>query len=197
VATTLARCEADRAALEARANGLHLELCGSAGAAEHGNRASAVEARDAAIKDYFHASVAELLVHTCAPRSRRSAPCKQRRAAPDGMYCRDDAERVLALTREICALKLVESQLLASVAAAHGNSDASEARAQQLAAALAESEKHLTQLEAAPRRAAQGGGDVAELSATLAAQSQQVYVLQDAALQVRCSRSPCLAMPPV
>lgn len=46
--------------------------------------------------------------------------------------CRSDADQILALTRQVCALKLVESQLLADVSAAKMLSDSRAMRIHQL-----------------------------------------------------------------
>ena len=76
------------------------------------------------------------------------------------------------------------------MAAANGNCDASEARAQQIAAALAESERKLSATKASPTSSAHlksinDHGAAAELNASLAAKSHEIYLLQDQLVQAR------------
>lgn len=115
----------------------------------------------------------------------------------------------------MCGLKLVESQLLASLAAANARSDASTLRAQRLAAALETATAKLTAAAtasertsaaaggagavagasgaggggAAVRSAADGGSSlavqVAQLQAQLLARDQELYDLQDQLVQVK------------
>jgi hypothetical protein len=99
---------------------------------------------------------------------------------------------------QVCSMKLVESQMLASLAAANARSDAAMLRAQRLAAAL---ETASTKLAAATAQQQQqqccdavatGCGSeadlalqVAQLNAQAASRSQEVYRLQDQLLQAK------------
>lgn len=100
---------------------------------------------------------------------------------------------------QVCGLKLVESQLLASLAAANARSDAATLRAQRLAAALETATAKLasassTASAAGVPGAAVGGGavdgatlaaEVSQLQAQLLARSQEVYELQDQLMQAK------------
>lgn len=99
----------------------------------------------------------------------------------------------------MCGLKLVESQLLASLAAANTRSDAATLRAQRLAAALEVAATRMADAgaldgEAAAGDAHQQGGaqlesagslaaQVAQLQCQLLAKSQEAYGLQDRLMQ--------------
>lgn len=95
----------------------------------------------------------------------------------------------MGLTREVCSLKLVESQLLASMAAANANADASAAKAERLLLALNESQRALQRAQRDPCTPRQRGSDArhsaAELNAQLVARAQDLYTAQDRLLQVR------------
>lgn len=89
-------------------------------------------------------------------------------------------------------MKLVESQLLASLAAANARSDAAALRAQRLAAALESANAKTTQQQQqqyvdGPAAGCSGEADlalqVAQLTAQAASRSQEVYHLQDQLLQ--------------
>lgn len=106
---------------------------------------------------------------------------------------------------QVCSLKLVESQLQASLAATRARSDVATLRAQRLAAALdAAAAKLATPAPAQKQHQAHGGGSdgceqaeplavqVARLTAKLAAQGQALFEAQDqllAAQQVRGTRA--------
>jgi hypothetical protein len=101
----------------------------------------------------------------------------------------------------VCGLKLVESQLLASLAAANTRSDAATLRAQRLAAALEAAAAKLTATAAHPHQheqhqaALDGRGlpdaatglaaQVAQLQCQLLMRSQEAYALQDQLLQAK------------
>lgn len=106
---------------------------------------------------------------------------------------------------QVCGLKLVESQLLASLAAANARSDASALRAQRLSAALETATAKMAEATSAAAAAgcstaeqmhggSMGGtagsaagmaAQVAQLQAQLLARSQEVYDLQDHLMQAK------------
>jgi hypothetical protein len=123
---------------------------------------------------------------------------------------------------QVCGLKLVESQLLASLAAAHARSDAATLRSQRLAAALEaaaaaakqQAPAYPTQYPSYTASAAVGPGaggcGVGELSAKIAqlqaqalVQAQEVFELRDQLMQAKqvgywaigeiCSSDACVA----
>lgn len=99
----------------------------------------------------------------------------------------------------MCGLKLVESQLLASLAAANARSDASALRAQRLSAALETATTKLAATATADAGGSSAGGgggagvvdaaslasEVAQLQAQLLARSQEAYELQDQLMQAK------------
>ena len=89
----------------------------------------------------------------------------------------------MALTREVCALKVIESQLLAGVAAANGNADAAQARIVHLEAELAERKTTPAALHA--RATASGGAGTAQLQATLTARDTELYSVRSELLEAR------------
>ena len=98
--------------------------------------------------------------------------------------CRDNADKLMALTREVCALKLVESKLQASLAAASGNYDAAQGRIHHL-----EAQAHRQQSTAAqhcPPRS--GGKSTADLQVTLAARDTELHELRTQMLDLRHSK---------
>lgn len=101
---------------------------------------------------------------------------------------------------QVCGLKLVESQLLASLAAANARSDAACLRAQRLAAALEAASAKLAavplQQQGPADAVAAGEGtsgasaadlalQVVQLTAQAGSRSQEVYRLQDQLLQAK------------
>jgi hypothetical protein len=91
-------------------------------------------------------------------------------------------------------MKLVESQLLASLAAANARSDAAALRAQRLAAALETAGAKLAQQQQQQQQCFDGTADgcgvgadlalqVSQLTAQAASRSQETYRLQDQLLQ--------------
>lgn len=98
---------------------------------------------------------------------------------------------------QLCAMKLVQSQLQASLAAANTRSDAAALRSQRLAAAL---EAATAKLAATPAAKSNSPGEasnsddaqqeqlaveVSRLTAQAASRSQEVYRLQDQLLQTK------------
>eukprot|EP00891_Asterochloris_glomerata_P000304 jgi/Astpho2/304/Aster-02189 len=123
----------------------------------------AVARRDAEIRAYFDAEVVRLLL----------VPEQQ--------------ERSLHLTREMCALKLAQQQLIASHAAAKRRGDAVALQAIGLKSALQEAEARLSALQdkAGHAALADQSAAVAELNARMAAKSQELYRLQEQLQQQR------------
>ncbi|KAG2494916.1 hypothetical protein HYH03_006851 [Edaphochlamys debaryana] len=188
-ASTLQRqaeaAQAECRELAARLAAAEMESAGSAEALHLGTEAALAQ-RDLSIRQYWDGQVAALL------------------AKPDAR------DKVLALAREVCALKLSESQLQAALAASKHRCDAASQRTATLAAALRAAEDKAEQLlqptsasttatattdrgsaAAAGVAAAQGAGlaavgvgmELARLSAQLAAQSHEMFRLQEAALR--------------
>lgn len=128
---------------EARMAALVVEHAGTPEAEAEEGVPAGVERRDLALKQYFEREVMRALIPS------------------------DPAAKVLALAREVCGLKLVESQLLASLRAAHKRADAAHARVAALGDALEEAH---AQLDAAQRAAAPEEGGSAAAAAAAAAQ---------------------------
>jgi hypothetical protein len=94
----------------------------------------------------------------------------------------------------VCALKLSESQLIASEAAAAKRADAAALRAQRLHAALDAAAARLSEQQRLWRAAAPGGdgqadagaaAQVAEATARAVAAERRAYALQDSVLQLQ------------
>jgi hypothetical protein len=103
----------------------------------------------------------------------------------------------------VCGLKLVESQLLASLAAAHARSDAAILRSQRLSAAVeaaataAKAQQQVTATQHQAFTAAVGasgsggcgigelGAEVVQLQAQALVQAQEVFELRDELMQVK------------
>ncbi|GLC48074.1 hypothetical protein PLESTB_000056300 [Pleodorina starrii] len=163
---------AERKDLQARLAAAEMEAAGSTEALNMGAEAALAQ-RDLSIRQYFDAQVATLV------------------AKPD---VRD---KVMTLAREVCALKLSESQLLASLAAAKHRGDASTQLVANLQGALRAAEdaaeQALSQQSGCAADGAGGAGagsvagglgmEVARLSAQLVAQSHEMFRLQEAALR--------------
>ena len=149
--------------LSAQCDGLQMELSGTSEQCG-GRREQAVEARDASIKDYVASRVLPLLQYG------------------------DNSEKLMALTREVCALKLVESQLLASTSAANNNADAAHARVMHLEVELARSNKLAGEPAAgygSDRAGADGGREVAELHAAAAAKDADLFKVRSELVEAR------------
>lgn len=99
---------------------------------------------------------------------------------------------------QVCGLKLVESQLLASLAAAHARSDAATLRSQRLSAALeAAAAAAKQQSQALPTHhhpsirhqtgcgVGELGAEVAQLQAQALVQAQEVFELRDQLMQAK------------
>jgi len=71
----------------------------------------------------------------------------------------DPGSRLLGLTRELCALKLSERSLLASLAAARRSADGARLQCGAMAAALHEAAGRCDRAAAAAAAAAAGDGD--------------------------------------
>lgn len=101
--------------------------------------------------------------------------------------CRDNADKLMALTREVCALKLVESRLQASLAAAQGNYDAALARMQRL-----DSQQAHAAPQGNPASWQQCTPDdataAADLLVTLAARDAQLHDVRTQMLELRHSK---------
>jgi predicted nucleic acid-binding Zn-ribbon protein len=98
--------------------------------------------------------------------------------------CSDNSDKLMALTRELFALKLVESQLQASVAAANGNADAAQARMQQLEAEIARIKRGRPSA-AATSAASDDSHAVAELHAAAAAKESELYAVRSELVEAR------------
>ena len=117
---------------------------------------------------------------------RSREPTLVRSASNDSMSdiaCRDNAEKLMALTREVSGLKLAESQLVAAVAAANGNADAARARVQHLEAELATCRKQRGNFAHAAE--SWTGHTVAELHAAAAAQDSELHKARSDLLEAR------------
>lgn len=165
---TLARrvrlLEADLREAEARVAAIIMEHSGTQEVDPSGSVTESVARRDLAIKRYFETEALRLLLAT------------------------DPKDKLLGLTRELCGIKVVESQLLASLAAARKRADA---LAHQ-AAALRESNKHLEgKLQSvrdggSPARAGPAeDGTAAALAAQLSARQLESFRLQDEILTLQ------------
>lgn len=115
----------------------------------------------------------------------------------------DPQEKVLGLTREVCALKLAHEQLLAALARARHKQDTAVTHAATLHQLVQQLEARLERATAAPHPTAETAPDwspdlyppapgeesgpwsVAELTARVAVKSQEVFALQDEGLQLR------------
>lgn len=104
--------------------------------------------------------------------------------------CQGDAKaQLMALTREVCALKLNEGQLLANLAAATKRADAAQLAAQRLRAGVEAAQVKVDALQGPAAEGQQHEGElmlqVAQLSAQAAAASQEQYRQKDALLQAQ------------
>ncbi|GLI68387.1 hypothetical protein VaNZ11_012704, partial [Volvox africanus] len=181
---------AERKELTARLAAAEMEAAGSTEAVNLGTEAALAQ-RDLSIRQYFDAQVASMI------------------AKPD---VRD---KIMALAREVCALKLSESQLLASLAAAKHRGDASAQLAASLQASLRAAddvlEQVLNQQNSSVSGSSGGGGEpdvtsvggavlvaaaspsvlgnlgmeVARLTAQSVAQSHEMFQLQEVALRAK------------
>ncbi|GIM10048.1 hypothetical protein Vretimale_13828 [Volvox reticuliferus] len=179
---------AERKELTARLAAAEMEAAGSTEAVNLGTEAALAQ-RDLSIRQYFDAQVASMI------------------AKPD---VRD---KVMALAREVCALKLSESQLLASLSAAKHRGDASAQLAASLQASLRTADEALEQVlnqqNGGSAAGSSGGGgepgatgavpmaaaspsvlgnlgmEVARLTAQLVAQSHEMFQLQEVALRAK------------
>ncbi|KAG2447331.1 hypothetical protein HYH02_007660 [Chlamydomonas schloesseri] len=176
---------AERKELAARLAAADMESAGCAEALQLGAEAAQAQ-RDLALRQYWDAQVASLL------------------ARPEAK------DKVMALAREVCALKLSESQLQSALAAARHRGDAASKLAASLAASLRGAEETVEQLSqqqlaSVPSSAtgaegasqplsalAAGGGaasglglEVARLSAQLVAQTHEMFRLQESELRAK------------
>ncbi|GFR47835.1 hypothetical protein Agub_g9613, partial [Astrephomene gubernaculifera] len=172
----LAVAAAERRELLARLAAADMETAGSSEVLHLGAEAALAQ-RDVSIRQYLDEQLATLV------------------AKPD---VRD---KVMTLAREVCALKLSESQLQAALAASRHRGDAAAQLIASLTAALRASEEVAERVVSgaasdggasgdvpAPQPLANGGAgslavEVAQLSAQLVAQSHEVFRLQEAALR--------------
>lgn len=155
--------EATAREAEARLAATVLEHAGTADVADGDGVPQGVEARDLAVKRYFEREVLRVLL------------------------AGDPAEKVLSLAREVCGLKVVESQLLGSLRAARKRADAAHVRAGALAEALAAAHARLEELRpavGAAERAGSGRGAAgsAAMAAQLGAKAQEVFRAREEAL---------------
>jgi hypothetical protein len=159
--------------------------------------AERVKKRDEGLLKWFESRAAMLISrHVDEHAAPTAAACNELGQAADGGMDTSGSEQqcqLMALTRELCGLKLVESQLLASCAAANARCDAANLRAQRLAAALeAATAAKLPGAEASNsglchQRQEDGGNmpeyDTVQAAAQAAAQEQDRYRLKDQLLQ--------------
>lgn len=107
------------------------------------------------------------------------------------LACRENAEKLKALTQEVYALKITEAQLLSATAAANGNADAAEARIAYLESELAQRQAPQTSSSpwAAPwftsLTSAHGCFSSSDLHATLAAKESEIFTLRSELLSAR------------
>ncbi|GIL54010.1 hypothetical protein Vafri_9567 [Volvox africanus] len=181
---------AERKELTARLAAAEMEAAGSTEAVNLGTEAALAQ-RDLSIRQYFDAQVASMI------------------AKPD---VRD---KIMALAREVCALKLSESQLMASLAAAKHRGDASAQLAASLQASLRAADEFLEQVlnqqngsasgssggggeqgvtsaggavlvaAASPSVLSNLGMEVARLTAQSVAHAHEMFQLQEVALRAK------------
>ncbi|CAG9460472.1 unnamed protein product [Pedinophyceae sp. YPF-701] len=146
-----AAAEAARNEANARVRAIIMEAAGTPNVFAEDGIAEGVDRRDRELKEYFEREVTKML---CAA---------------------DPQEKILYLTRQICSLKLVESQLLASAQAARKRADAACVEAGAVRALLERHPAHDTSCQQVPAR--QAGH--ADLVAQLATHSQELARAQE------------------
>lgn len=108
--------------------------------------------------------------------------------------CRSDVDQLMALTREVCALKLSESQLLANVAAASSLSDSRALRIHHLELETSRLKDSISRSQApSPMqqylssicKEVQDLASASELRAQLVQKDQEVYTLRCALVEVQ------------
>ena len=147
---------------EARVAAVILEHAGTAEVDAGDDVASGVGRRDLAMKEYFEREVMRALVAA------------------------DPAAKVLALTREVCGLKLVESQLLASLRAAKKRGDAARMQCSALREALHDAQGQVEGLKTLVRKGedVSGAAAAAAGAAQLSAKQQELHRSKEEALVV-------------
>ncbi|KAL0020086.1 hypothetical protein WJX79_009298 [Trebouxia sp. C0005] len=157
----LAVCETDVQSLEARLSAAHMESAGTADASRSQSVEAAIQQRDSDIRAYFDTHV---LKHVLNP---------------------DHQKRSLALTREICGLKVAHQQLIAAHAAARKLADAASLQG----ATLRQQLQALEQRQSVSHEARNTGQDEQQpgpdASAQLASKAHEIYRLQEDLLQHR------------
>ncbi|GMH42030.1 hypothetical protein BSKO_09949 [Bryopsis sp. KO-2023] len=133
-----------------------VEASGHPAAEEVGNVEEGCAMRDLALKNYFEKEVVKVLLKT------------------------DSREKLVSLTREICGLKMSESQLLASLAAAERRFDASQMAMAKFKAALHLAEQQLQKTKVPPLDVGKDSSvELARVNAQLAAKSHEIFKLRE------------------
>ncbi|KAL3148684.1 hypothetical protein ABBQ38_014099 [Trebouxia sp. C0009 RCD-2024] len=160
----LALCEGDIQTLEAKLSAAHMEAAGTAEASRSQSIEAAIHQRDSDIRAYFDTHV---LKHVLNP---------------------DHQKRALALTREICALKVAHQQLIAAHAAAKKLAGAASLQSVTLRQQLQVVEEQQAAMQEAKPGATSGrDATSAESSAAaqLASKAREMYRSQEELLQQR------------
>ncbi|DBA92530.1 TPA: hypothetical protein ACH3X1_002761 [Trebouxia sp. C0004] len=157
----LAVCEADVQSLEARLSAAHMESAGTADASRSQTVEAAIQQRDSDIRAYFDTHV---LKHVLNP---------------------DHQKRSLALTREICGLKVAHQQLIAAHAAAKKLAGAASLQAATLRQQLQALEERQSALHEARDTGQNDQHPAADASAQLASKAHEIYRLQEDLLHHR------------
>ncbi|DBB14510.1 TPA: hypothetical protein ACH3X3_004792 [Trebouxia sp. C0006] len=157
----LAVCEADVQSLESKLSAAYMESAGTADASRSQTVEAAIQQRDSDIRAYFDTHV---LKHVLNP---------------------DHQKRSLALTREICGLKVAHQQLIAAHAAAKKLAGAASLQGATLRQQLQALEERQSALHEARNTGQDNEQPAADASAQLASKGHEIYRLQEDLLQHR------------